>query len=194
MLHRSVRMLGSALAVGAALLLSACGQQAPPPPNLPPAGEINQDWIAVDSPPVQSTSDTPAADPASPPKTTTKTTPQASEPAQAPSKEFFAATYVDSTNRKLVQRPSEFIPPNVTGQYASEVKLMNLSWSSWGDNGGIATGDAYITGGGGAPETVHGVRLILDNPQPRNGTMQYTHYMITWPEYDEPDEGQLNTL
>ncbi|MCI2423600.1 hypothetical protein MOQ72_39965 [Saccharopolyspora sp. K220] len=194
MLHKS--LLGSALAVGVALLLSACGQQTPPPPNLPPAGEIGQRPIIADGSSTStetSESSTSDSDATPPPRASTSPARASEQPHSVPSAEIYAATYVDATNRTLVQRPSEFIPPSVTGEYASEVKLMNLNWSRWDEQSGIAYGSAYVTGGGGAPETVQGVQLILDNEQLRNGTMQYTHYMIVWPQY-EPDEGQLNTL
>ncbi|WP_190819865.1 hypothetical protein [Saccharopolyspora pogona] len=195
MMHRSVRVLGSAVAVGAALLLSACGQQ-PPPPNLLQPGDIGQRPIVMDEPAASATmSKVDASAPETKTATTTKTTEQQPVPQQpAPVKQFYAATYVDGTNQKLVQQPSVFIHPNVTGESASEVKLMNLDWSKWGENGAVGYGSAYITGGGGPPETVNGVQLILDNPKMHNGKMQYTHYMIVWPQQDAPDEGQLHTL
>lgn len=195
MLHRSVRALGSAVAVGAALLLSACGQQ-PPPPNLAQPGDIGQRPIVADETPASATeSKVEPPVPETKTATTTKTTEQQPAPQQpAPEKQFYAATYVDGTNEKLVQRPSEFIHPNVTGESASEVKLMNLDWSKWGENGAVGYGSAYITGGGAPPETVNGVQVILDNPKMHNGKMQYTHYLIIWPQQSAPDEGQLHTL
>jgi hypothetical protein len=194
-----MRVLGSAVAVGAALLLSACGQQPqtpmpmPMPPSLSKPGDIGQPPIVANGSATTSTESTPEAQPPAPQKSTPKTTPKTTQPQPDVSKEFWAATYVDSTERQLVQRPSQFIPPNVTGEYASEVNLMNLAWSRWGDNGGSAVGTAYVTGGGAPPETIQNVQLFVDSPQLRNGKMQYTHYMVIYPG-GETDEGQLNTL
>ncbi|MFI0464889.1 hypothetical protein ACH347_12480 [Saccharopolyspora sp. 5N102] len=191
MFHKSGRVLVSALAVGAALFVGGCATgtgsapQAPQPPSINASGGS----IASDSEATQS-----SGGGTTPENTETGNTTENGSDDSKESGNGTGSTSVseqdipissytpDGTTKKLVTSPKELILPDSASGGASDVQFKNVTWTKWGENGAEGSGDAYITGGGAPPETIHNVRIIVDDAKTVEGARQFTHFLIMYPD------------
>ncbi|MEV6231965.1 hypothetical protein AB0L88_29310 [Saccharopolyspora shandongensis] len=88
----------------------------------------------------------------------------------------------DGQTKKFVTSPTELILPDSASGGASDVQFTNVTWTKWGENGAEGSGDAFITGGGAPPETIQNVRIILDDAKTVEGTRQFTHFLLMYPD------------
>ncbi|MEV0696439.1 hypothetical protein AB0I53_00760 [Saccharopolyspora sp. NPDC050389] len=206
MFHKSGRVLVAALAVGAALFVGGCaaGTGSAPHPQPPSIDTASGGSIASDSEATQNSdsSSTTSESPDTGKNTETgKNTNTSSRDGKdsgngtgstsSTQKEIQLTTYTpDGTTTKFVTSPKELILPDSASGGASDVQFKNITWNYWGDNGAEGNGDAYVTGGGAPPETIHNVQIIVDNPQMVSGTRQYTHFLIMYPDGTH-NEGEI---
>ncbi|MEV0082526.1 hypothetical protein [Saccharopolyspora sp. NPDC050642] len=198
MFHKSGRVLIAALAVGAALFAGGCAAgtgsalQAPHPPNVATTAEGS---IAGDSKATQSSGGSTASESTETGKDTGKDTGENSGENSGEGKETgngstsvseqdipISSYTPDGTTKKLVTWPKELILPDSASGGASDVQFKNVTWTKWGENGAEGSGDAYITGGGAPPETIHNVRIIVDDAKTVEGARQFTHFLIMYPD------------
>ncbi|MGW5642878.1 hypothetical protein ACWEV3_24170 [Saccharopolyspora sp. NPDC003752] len=198
MFQKSGRVLIAALAVGAALFAGGCAAgagsalQAPHPPNIATTAEGS---IAGDSQATQSSGGSTASESTETGKNTGKNTGEVTGENSGEGKETgngstagveqdipISSYASDHETKKLVTWPKELILPDEASGGASDVQFKNITWIRWGENGAEGSGDAYVTGGGAPPETIHNVRIIVDDAKTVGGVRQYTHFLIMYPD------------
>ncbi|MDA3643671.1 hypothetical protein LZ318_12490 [Saccharopolyspora indica] len=172
-LHTVVRAFSPVMALGAVLLLPACGQDAGAPSSDNPG---QQPSIATSAP-------SPGTD-----------VEPAAETTAAESPDAYVVSFAQGGGGTLVQRPGELV---LSSMGKDDVRLTNLTWSSWAEDGAVATGTyvhSYTPLGEGEPDTktdsVDGVQLTLSRARPHNGKLQYGYFELVTHRY-EPIEGPL---
>lgn len=202
------RVVGSIVALGAALLMSACAVPVTPP--APPA--VNQQPAPADQ--NQESDQSQENDPESGQETEQNSSSEQSQESESQesgtqeaeqdqestdsgaqmNENIFVTSYDTATAKgvETAQKPDEFLPPDSVSSGPSELLLMDIEWARWDEQEARGNCIVRVTGGGAPPELVKDVRITLTNVQTKNGKQQYTHYKIEWPDGDEPDEGELN--
>jgi hypothetical protein len=184
------RVVGLIVAFGTALLLGACAIPTPPPTPAQPSAV--QSPTAQESGIEESGAEKPETSQPAEGETSGQAAPDNSG-AQM-DEDVHVTTYDTATGEgtEVVQRPHELLFPDRTGVGPSDLLLMDAHWARWDEQQTRGNCIVRITGGGAPPELVKGVRVILGTVENRNGTRQYTHYRLEWPDGSAPDEGELD--
>lgn len=96
----------------------------------------------------------------------------------------FVSSYNPDTGQgvRLLRKPAEFLPQNITGLAPAHEEAQNIHWARWDKDKAVGNCSLLITGGGADPQRVDHVRITLSNVRNKNGVLQYTHF-----KYDYPD-------